>query len=286
MSPRTSCLSSIAPARCRVRQSNRFETRSRSVCDRSIRVAPSTSSGSDRHSSRCSRTASRTDERSLQEASNYVASLEATLGGTELLPALEFVLNQAVRRERVSQLVVMTDGQVTNTDAAIEAVTRRRDRVRVFTFGIGRGASHHLVKGLARAGGGAAEFVYPGERLEPKIVRLFRRALSPALGDVRVDWDGVTVTSVPAALGPVFADEPFRVYGLMDDCADGAVASASSWGRWANLVVSRHTGLPILLRGRLWVSSPRARESVRSKRVARGLRIADRSNANVVRIVP
>jgi Ca-activated chloride channel family protein len=163
------------------------------------------------------------DERSLAEAASHVSSLGATLGGTELLPALEFVLEQATRGERIAQLVVMTDGQVTNSDAVIEAVRRKRDHVRVFTVGIGRGASHHLVKGLARAGGGAAEFVYPGERLEPKIVRLFRRALSSALTDVRLDWGGMTVTTVPSTVGPVFADEPVRAYGLMEESASGRV---------------------------------------------------------------
>jgi Ca-activated chloride channel homolog len=163
------------------------------------------------------------DERSLADASNHVASLDATLGGTELLPAIESVLEQATRRERIVQLVVMTDGQVTNTDAVIEAVRRRNNHVRVFTFGIGRGASHHLVKGLARAGGGAAEFVYPGERIEPKVVRLFRRALSPALTDVHLDWGGMTVTTVPAKVGPLWADEPLRVYGLMNEIGSGTV---------------------------------------------------------------
>ena len=163
------------------------------------------------------------DERSLAEASRYVASLEASLGGTELLPAIEFVLEQAKRRERMMQLVVMTDGQVTNSDAVIAKVAGDRDRVRVFTFGIGRGASHHLVNGLARAGRGAAEFVYPGERLESKIVRLFRRALSPALTDVQIEWNGLSATTVPATIGPVFAGEPLRLYAFMDDCVDGAV---------------------------------------------------------------
>ena len=52
---------------------------------------------------------------------------------------------------------------------------------RIFTFGIGAGASQHLVNGLARAGGGSAEFIHPGERIEPKVVRQFGRLLSPAL---------------------------------------------------------------------------------------------------------
>ena len=40
---------------------------------------------------------------------------------------------------------------------------------RVFTFGIGSGASTALVKGLAKAGNGTAEFMKEGERLQPKV---------------------------------------------------------------------------------------------------------------------
>ena len=41
---------------------------------------------------------------------------------------------------------------------------------RVFTFGIGSGASTALVKGLAKAGNGTAEFIKEGERLQPKVI--------------------------------------------------------------------------------------------------------------------
>ena len=40
---------------------------------------------------------------------------------------------------------------------------------RVFTFGIGSGVSTELVRGIARAGNGRAEFVYEGERIQPKV---------------------------------------------------------------------------------------------------------------------
>ena len=40
---------------------------------------------------------------------------------------------------------------------------------RVFTFGIGSGVSTELIKGIARAGNGRAEFVYEGERMQPKV---------------------------------------------------------------------------------------------------------------------
>src|SRR5699024_1957397 len=73
--------------------------------------------------------------------------------------------------------------------------------------GIGAGSIHHLVNGLARAGGGTAEFIHPGERIEPKVVRQFGRLLSPALTDVRMSWGGLDARQAPSIMPPVFAGD-------------------------------------------------------------------------------
>lgn len=44
--------------------------------------------------------------------------------------------------------------------------------LRVFTFGIGSGASTELIRGLAKAGNGKAEFIHDGERMQPKVITL------------------------------------------------------------------------------------------------------------------
>ena len=154
------------------------------------------------------------DEASLAEASRHVAALEANLGGTEILPALKFVLEQRTGHTLPRQIVVLTDGEVTNTDAVLALAKSHAAHARIFTFGIGAGASHHLVNGLARAGRGTAEFIFPGERVEPKVVRQFERLLSPALTDVRIDWGGVDVTPATSSLPPVFSGGRLLAYAL------------------------------------------------------------------------
>jgi Ca-activated chloride channel family protein len=158
------------------------------------------------------------DEKSLDEASRHVAQLQANLGGTEILASLEAVLEKPTRAELPRQVFLLTDGQVTNTEAVIRLVRKHSERTRVFCFGIGAAASHHLVRGVARAGGGAAEFIAPGERIEKKVLRQLERALRPALTDVRVDWDGLDVQQAPHRIPAAFAGGRVLVYGLLGSC--------------------------------------------------------------------
>src|SRR5215218_8108145 len=101
-----------------------------------------------------------------------------------------------------------------NTDAVLELVRGHAATARVFAFGIGASPSRHLVNGLARAGGGAAEFIHPGERIEPKIVRQFGRLLSPALTNVSVTWEGLEVVQSPSTVPPMFAGDRLLMYGF------------------------------------------------------------------------
>jgi hypothetical protein len=153
----------------------------------------------------------------LAQAVAHVRSMNADMGGTEILSALEFVLGAKAPEGLPRQIFVLTDGEVSNTDAVIELVRQHGADTRVFAFGIGAAPSHHLVKGLARAGEGEAEFIAPGERIDEKVLRQLDRALSAALTDVRVDWGGLDVEQSPYVVPPVFADGRVVVFGRTGD---------------------------------------------------------------------
>lgn len=162
------------------------------------------------------------DEDSLRRATEAVDALDADLGGTEILPALKSVLERSGVEGLPRQVVLLTDGEVTNTDEVIALARTHAAAVRIFTFGIGAGASAHLVRAVARATGGVAEFIAPGERIEAKVLRQFGRLFAPALSEVRVEWPA-GVQGAPDPVPAVFSGEPLVVFGLSEHQPSGVV---------------------------------------------------------------
>ena len=162
------------------------------------------------------------DEDSLRRATEAVDALDADLGGTGILPALKSVLARPGVEGLPRQVVLLTDGEVTNTDEVIALARTHAATVRIFTFGIGAGASAHLVRAVARVTGGVAEFIAPGERIEAKVLRQFGRLFAPALSEVRVEWPA-GVQGAPDHVPAVFSGEPLVVFGLSEMAPSGVV---------------------------------------------------------------
>jgi len=169
---------------------------------------------------------------SLEEATQYIQQVGADLGGTEILAPFQHLLQMAPDPERPRQILLLTDGEVSNEAEVIDLSARYAATARVFAFGIGAGVSEHLVRGVARASHGAAEFIYPGERMEPKVLRLFGRVHTPAFKHVHIDWGGLEVEQAPAACPPVFGGDSLTVFGrLTGGTTDKVVlhADAHAW---------------------------------------------------------
>lgn len=81
---------------------------------------------------------------------------------------------------------MLTDGQVSNERQIIDFVQTTKSRI--FTLGIGSGVSTFLVKGLSRATAGHAAFVQDHEKLEPVCISLLKKALTPAISNLKIKW--------------------------------------------------------------------------------------------------
>ncbi|XP_077688690.1 von Willebrand factor A domain-containing protein 5A-like isoform X3 [Eretmochelys imbricata] len=125
----------------------------------------------------------------MAESLQRVQQLQADLGGTEILEPLRAIYRSPCRDGHPRQLFVFTDGEVTNTQDIIAEVQRHQGAHRCFSFGIGAGASTALVKGIARAAGGSAEFITGQDRMQPKALQSLKRALQPAVTGISLSWD-------------------------------------------------------------------------------------------------
>ncbi|KAJ4469718.1 hypothetical protein C8J55DRAFT_492013 [Lentinula edodes] len=142
---------------------------------------------------------------SLEEATNHVDSMQADYGGTEIASALSLVYSSLPKPlARPVAVILLTDGSawdvptcVSHTQNAISALPIPQPDsndpvsfIRVFTVGIGDGASSDTCDSIARVGNGFAVYVKQGEPVAGKCARVVRAARTPMVVDVMVDWTG------------------------------------------------------------------------------------------------
>jgi Ca-activated chloride channel family protein len=144
-------------------------------------------------------------------AEKWITELNADMGGTDMLDALESTFELA--HSSPCDVLLITDGQIYDTDAVIEQA--KASKHRVFTVGIGSSPSDNLLRRLAVQTNGACDFVAEGEAVEPAIVRMFNRLRSPAITSVSIQW--------PEGLTP-------KLLTTVDSTAfDGDTLHASAW---------------------------------------------------------
>eukprot|EP01102_Stenamoeba_stenopodia_P012214 TRINITY_DN3828_c0_g1_i1.p1 TRINITY_DN3828_c0_g1~~TRINITY_DN3828_c0_g1_i1.p1 ORF type:complete len:722 (+),score=174.56 TRINITY_DN3828_c0_g1_i1:35-2200(+) len=165
-------------------------------------------------------------EDNVYEAERHIKKLRADLGGTELMYPLRSIYsdskhsNDTQKKKRnynrskeprryesqvpsnyARQIIVLTDGEVSNTDEVIKIVVENHKKHydwRLFTIGVGSSVSRALVEGMARGGRGTVQIITDNERVEPKVMATLKQALQPALTNVRVDWGVREESEVPA----------------------------------------------------------------------------------------
>uniref|UniRef100_A0AAX7UCZ2 VIT domain-containing protein n=1 Tax=Astatotilapia calliptera TaxID=8154 RepID=A0AAX7UCZ2_ASTCA len=166
-------------------------------------------------------------QQTMEEALKKVEQMEANLGGTEILQPLKHIYSQPCIPNQPRQLFVFTDGEVGNTKEVIDLVKKNSGSHRCFSFGIGEGASSALINGMAKEGGGHAQFITGTDRMQPKVMQSLRFALQPAVVDISVTWDlpkEVSVTVLSPPITALFQGQRSLIYAQLS----GQVRAAPS----------------------------------------------------------
>ncbi|XP_053729814.1 von Willebrand factor A domain-containing protein 5A-like isoform X10 [Synchiropus splendidus] len=154
-------------------------------------------------------------QKTMDEALKKVGKMGADLGGTEILEPLKSIYKQSCIPKHPRQLFVFTDGGVSNTKAVIDLVKSNAGSHRCFSFGIGEGASTALINGLAKEGGGHAQFITGAERMQPKVMQSLRFSLQPAVVDISVTWDMPSVTTLSPPITTLFQGQRSIIYAQL-----------------------------------------------------------------------
>ena len=159
-------------------------------------------------------------EQSLDEATQHVDTFAANYGGTETFEAVKASIE--IRKVHLDlALILCTDGHIWQQQQLFTYLNKEvqdsKSAVRVFPLGIGNTVSSGLMEGVARAGKGFASIVGENEKLDAKVVRMLKAALTENTTNYRLevnygpddeDDDGfVLVERVTDSLDAVLLDD-------------------------------------------------------------------------------
>ncbi|MCJ1414238.1 hypothetical protein MMC32_000564 [Xylographa parallela] len=126
----------------------------------------------------------------LAAAISHVEGFRADMGGTETFNALRATIERRFK-DIPLEIILLTDGDIWQQEELFnylnEEVEKSKGGIRVFPLGIGNGVSHALIEGIARAGNGFSQSVQDGEKLENRLVRMLKGALSPHITDYSLE---------------------------------------------------------------------------------------------------
>lgn len=134
------------------------------------------------------------------EGRHWAAALDADLGGTEL----ELALGETYALAGQADILLLTDGQITDAGSLLEQA--RRAGQRIFVVAIGVAPAGCMLQRLADETGGACEYVSLQGDIQAAILRTFRRMRQPPVQDLALEWQLPSCWQV-APRQRLFADE-------------------------------------------------------------------------------
>jgi uncharacterized protein YegL len=145
------------------------------------------------------------NDENVDVAACKLSQTSANLGGTDLLSPLLHIFQQEMRKNRVCQIFVLSDGEVGNTTDLLASVSVKRGDYRIFSIGVGSGADAGLINGIADVSGGKPVFVNDIDDLTSVVVELLSSAISSSVTDIQLHVEGFeSFETSPFPVPPAF----------------------------------------------------------------------------------
>ncbi|MFE8598765.1 VIT and vWA domain-containing protein [Archangium violaceum] len=165
----------------------------------------------------------------VQKAVSFVEQLEA-IGGTAIDDALVRGLQDNDGQSPTPHLLLfITDGQPTigETDESViaqHAKNGRKNRTRLFTFGVGDELNARLLDRLSADGNGTSDFVRDGKEFETKVSSFYDAVSNPVLADLAIDLSSIDAYDMyPRKLPDLFKGSQVVVMGRYRKPGDAKV---------------------------------------------------------------
>lgn len=130
------------------------------------------------------------NQESLDKAVKHVKKFSANYGGTEMYRPVEETIKRRYKDMNL-EIFLLTDGEIWDQEKLFtlinDKVEESKGAIRVFTLGVGSGASTALIEGAARAGRGFAQSVNDNEKMDKKVVRMLKGSLFPHITDYSLE---------------------------------------------------------------------------------------------------
>jgi Ca-activated chloride channel family protein len=183
-------------------------------------------------------------EKNLEKAKRFINDLKA-MGGTNIEDALQLALNNNYSSERSGIIMFITDGKPTVNETDEDKLTdilrkRGRNKVKIFTFGIGDDINTHLLDKITTLTNSYRTYISPKEDIEVKISGLYEKIQSPVLTDLKIkaDQNVKLLHMYPKELPDLFRGASITVMGRYEGKGKSTIALE---GRWHGRIIKYET---------------------------------------------
>jgi hypothetical protein len=128
----------------------------------------------------------------LEETVKRIEDFDANFGGTEIVnPLLDIINNEKEMKDYNRHVILLTDGQVSNSDQVIKVIAKMKNSKIATThvIGIGNGVSFDMIRRGAIEGGGEHLFIMNNKEMKRQIIFLLESITSCQITNFTVKYD-------------------------------------------------------------------------------------------------